>query len=152
MVKSAEMIGNIEDTLDEMSDYYQEIEDTKKAIISALTYPSIILVFALGVVGFMLVYIVPKFVEVYESMNAQLNPITEITLNISAFLKTNYMSVISWTLAIVLGYMLLYHKVKMFKTMMQNIFMKLPVIGSLIIDKEMSLFARTFATLNKNNQ
>ncbi len=151
MVKSAEMIGNIEDTLDEMSDYYQEIEDTKKAIISALTYPSIILVFALGVVGFMLVYIVPKFVEVYESMNAQLNPITEITLNISAFLKTNYMSVISWTLAIVLGYMLLYHKVKMFKTMMQNIFMKLPVIGSLIIDKEMSLFARTFATLNKNN-
>ncbi len=151
MIKSAEMIGNIEDTLDEMSDYYQEIEDTKKAIISALTYPSIILVFALGVVGFMLVYIVPKFVEVYESMNAQLNPITEITLNISAFIQTHYMNVISWVLAIVLGYILLYSKVKLFKTMMQKFFMKLPVVGNIIIYKEMSLFARTFATLNKNN-
>ena len=151
MIKSAEMIGNIEDTLDEMSDYYQEIEDTKKAIISALTYPSIILVFALGVVGFMLVYIVPKFVEVYESMNAQLNPITEITLNISAFIKTHYMNVISWVLAIVFGYILLYSKVKLFKTMMQKFFMKLPVVGNIIIYKEMSLFARTFATLNKNN-
>lgn len=151
MIKSAEMIGNIEDTLDEMSDYYQEIEDTKKAIISALTYPSLILVFALGIVVFMLVYIVPKFVEVYESMNAQLNPITEITLNISAFLKTHYMNVISWILIIVFGYTLLYKKVKLFKTMMQNFFMKLPVVGNLIIYKEMSLFARTFATLNKNN-
>ncbi len=151
MIKSAEMIGNIEDTLDEMSDYYQEIEDTKKAIISALTYPSIILIFALGIVVFMLVYIVPKFVEVYESMNAQLNPITEITLNVSAFLKTNYMTLIWWVVSIVVIYMLLYKKVKLFKTMMQNFFMKLPVIGKLIIYKEMSLFARTFATLNKNN-
>lgn len=43
MIKSAEMIGKIEDTLDEMADYYQDIEDTKKAVISAITYPSIVL-------------------------------------------------------------------------------------------------------------
>ena len=151
MVKSAEMIGNIEDTLDEMSDYYQEIEDTKKAIISALTYPSIVLVFAIGIVVFMLVYIVPQFVEVYESMNAELNPITEITLNVSGFIKTKYLNIIAFVLLIVSLYTLLYKKVKLFKTMMQRLFMKLPVVGSIIIYKEISLFSRTFATLNKNN-
>ena len=54
MIKSAEMIGNIEGTLDEMSAYYQEVEDTKRAVISALAYPCIVLIFAIAIVVFML--------------------------------------------------------------------------------------------------
>ena len=151
MIKSAEMIGNIEGTLDEMSAYYQEVEDTKRAVVSALAYPCIVLIFAIAIVVFMLVYIVPQFVDVYESMNAELNPVTVITLNISAFLQNEYMKIIEIILAIVVIYTYLYKKVKAFRAMMQHIFMKLPVIGNLIIYKEISLFARTFATLNKNN-
>ena len=151
MIKSAEMIGNIEGTLDEMSAYYQEVEDTKRAVISALAYPCIVLIFAIAIVVFMLVYIVPQFVDFYESMNAELNPVTVITLNISAFLQNEYMKIIEIILAIVVIYTYLYKKVKVFRVMMQHIFMKLPVIGNLIIYKEISLFARTFATLNKNN-
>lgn len=151
MIKSAEMIGNIEGTLDEMSAYYQEVEDTKRAVISALAYPCIVLIFAIAIVVFMLVYIVPQFVDVYESMNAELNPVTIITLNISAFLQNQYMKIIEVILAVVVIYTYLYKKVKAFRAMMQHIFMKLPVIGNLIIYKEISLFARTFATLNKNN-
>ena len=151
MIKSAEMIGNIEGTLDEMSAYYQEVEDTKRAVVSALAYPCIVLIFAIAIVVFMLVYIVPQFVDVYESMNAELNPVTVITLNISAFLQNEYMKIIEVILAIVVIYTYLYKKVKVFRVMMQHIFMKLPVIGNLIIYKEISLFARTFATLNKNN-
>lgn len=151
MIKSAEMIGNIEGTLDEMSAYYQEVEDTKRAVISALAYPCIVLIFAIAIVVFMLVYIVPQFVDVYESMNAELNPVTVVTLNISAFLQNEYMKIIEIILAVVVIYTYLYKKVKAFRVMMQHIFMKLPVIGNLIIYKEISLFARTFATLNKNN-
>lgn len=151
MIKSAEMIGNIEGTLDEMSAYYQEVEDTKRAVVSALAYPCIVLIFAIAIVVFMLVYIVPQFVDVYESMNAELNPVTVITLNISAFLQNEYMKIIEVVLAIVVIYTYLYKKVKAFRAMMQHIFMKLPIIGNLIIYKEISLFARTFATLNKNN-
>ena len=151
MIKSAELIGNIEDTLDEMSDYYQELEDTKKAVISALTYPSLVLVFAIGIVIFMLVYIVPQFVNVYQSMNAKLNPITEITLNISAFIKTKYMNIIATVLLVILSFTLLYKKLKFFKTIVQTLIMKLPIIGNIFIYKEVALFARTFATLNKNN-
>lgn len=151
MIKSAEMIGNIEGTLDEMSEYYQEVEDTKRAVVSALAYPCIVLIFAIAIVVFMLVYIVPQFVDVYESMNAELNPVTVITLNISAFLQNEYMKIIEVVLAVVVIYIYLYKKVKAFRTMMQSLFMKLPVVGNLIIYKEISLFARTFATLNKNN-
>lgn len=151
MIKSAEMIGNIEGTLDEMSAYYQEVEDTKRAVVSALAYPCIVLVFAIAIVVFMLTYIVPQFVDVYESMNAELNQVTVITLNISAFLQNEYMTIIEVVVATILIYTYLYKKVKAFRAMMQHIFMKLPVLGNLIIYKEISLFARTFATLNKNN-
>lgn len=151
MIKSSEMIGDIEGTLDEMAAYYQEQSDTRREIISAMAYPCVIMVVAIGVVIFMLTYILPQFVEVYESMNAEINPLTQAMLNASAYIRTEYMTIITTILVIVVGYIYLYKKVKAFKTMMQSLFMKLPTVGDIIISKELSLFSRTFATLNKNN-
>ncbi len=151
MVKSSEMTGSVEKTLDEMSEYYQEIEDTKRAIIGAIAYPSVVLVFAVGIVIFMLTYIVPKFVEVYASMDAEVNAITQLCLDISAFLRTKYLYLISGVLIVVVSYVLAYKKSRSFKAFMQRVFMHLPVVGKLIIAKEMSMFARTFASLQKNN-
>lgn len=151
MIKSAELTGNIEQTLDEMSDYYQEIEDTKKAVIGAVTYPCIVLTFAIGILIFMMVYIIPKFVDVYESMDAELNPLTLSILNMSSFLRKEYSKIIMFVVIGLAVFIYMYKKVKAFRTSVQRMTMKLPVIGNLIIYKEISLFARTFATLNKNN-
>ena len=151
MVKSAEMTGSIEKTLDEMSEYYQEIEDTKKAIISAMAYPSVVMVFALGIVIFMLVYIVPKFTSVYESMNAEVNSITQICLDLSEFFQTKYMYLIGGILLLIITYIVLWRNSLAFKGAMQRFFMHLPIVGKLMIAKEMNLFSRTFASLQKNN-
>jgi len=151
MIKSSEMTGSVEKTLDEMSAYYQEIEDTKKAIIGAVAYPSVVMVFAIGIVIFMLTYIVPKFVDVYKSMNADINAITQICLDLSAFLKANYLYLIGGVLLAIISYVFAYKKIKAFRTAMQRVYMHLPVVGKLIIAKEMSMFSRTFASLQKNN-
>ena len=151
MIKSSEMIGNIEQTLDEMSGYYQEIEDTKKAVISAIAYPAVVFVFAIGISIFMLTYIVPKFTEVFDSMGAELPKITVITLQISDFLKTKYMYLIGGVVGVVVSFLFLFKKVKAFREFMQTIFMKIPVVGKIIISKEINTFCRTFATLQKNN-
>lgn len=151
MIKSAEMTGSIEDTLDEMSAYYQEVEDTKKAIISAMAYPSIVLLFAIVIVVFMLTFIVPKFVDVYASMGSDIPKITQVTLDISGFLQEKWYFLVIGIVIIVTSYILLFKNVKEFRKMMQTVFMKLPVVGQLIVSKEMSMFARTFASLQKNN-
>ena len=151
MIKSAEMIGNIEGTLDEMSVYYQEVEDLKKSIISALAYPCCLLVFAIGILVFMLVYIIPKFVDVYDSMNAEINAITQFTLDLSDFIQNEYAKILLIVVLSAATFYLLYTKVKAFRKLMQTFFMKLPVVGKLITYKEISMFARTFATLQKNN-
>lgn len=151
MIKSAEMIGKIEDTLDEMADYYQDIEDTKKAVIGAITYPSIVLIFAIAVITFMLVYIIPKFKDVFVSMGAEIPPITQFALNLSAFITNNYITIIVAIVAFVVIFVFAYKKIKSFKILMQKFSMNLPVVGKLIIAKEMSMFASTFATLTKNS-
>ena len=151
MVKSAEMTGAIEDTLDEMSNYYQEVEDLKKAIVSALAYPCVVMVVAIIILVFMLTYIVPQFVGVFNSMKAEIPAITQFTLNLSDFLKTKYMYLIVALLSIVVGFLVMFKKVKAFRSFMQSLFMKLPVVGKLIVAKEISMFARTFSALQKNN-
>lgn len=151
MIKSAELTGELEATLDEMSEYYSEKQATKDALISAMTYPVIILIFAVIAVGFILIVIIPEFVEIYESIDVELSGLTLIVLNMSEWLKANYIYLILGVIGISICYKLLYTNVKAFKTAMQYIFMHLPIIGKMIIYNEMTLFAKTFAVLNKNN-
>lgn len=151
MIKAAELIGDLEGTLDDMSEYYNEKEITRKQMIGALTYPSIILIFAVVVISFMVIYIVPQFKSIYENLNAEMSGITLFLLNLSDFLKNNLGLVFAGLFIVILIYVLLYKRVKAFRTVMQYIYMHIPIVGNLIIYNEMNLFAKTFAVLNKNN-
>ncbi len=151
MIKSSEMIGNIEETLDQMAAYYQEMEDNRKAVIGALTYPVIILVFAICIVVFLLVYIIPKFVQVYSTMGSTVPKLTQTILNISAFITSNWAKILLVILIIIFAIVFAYKNLKQFRTTIQYIFMHLPVFGKLTIYREISMFATTFATLEKNN-
>lgn len=151
MVKAAELIGDLESTLDEMSEYYEEKDVTRKQLIGAVTYPTIILIFAIGVITFMMIYVIPQFEEVYNGLGANITGITLVLLNVSRFLKSNIGIMISSIVILVFVIRLLYKRVKAFRTILQYLAMHIPVIGKLIIYNEMNLFAKTFAVLNKNN-
>ncbi len=151
MVKASELIGDLESTLDEMSTYYEEKEATRKQLINALTYPAIVLIFALIIIVFMVVYVIPQFETVYASLDTELSGLILFLSKLSKFLRTKYISIIAVIIFIIILYRILYKKVKAFRTLMQYIYMHLPVIGKLIIYNEMNLFAKTFAVLNKNN-
>lgn len=151
MIKASELIGDIEGTLDDMAAYYDDIETTRKEFKSAMTYPTIVMVFAIAIVTFILTYVVPKFVDVYESAGVKLNPITKFILELSAFLKNNYLFLILGVVGIILVIYMLYKYVKSFKTFTQYLLMKIPVVGNLIIYKEITLFSKTFAALQKSN-
>ncbi|MBQ3142057.1 MAG: type II secretion system F family protein [Bacilli bacterium] len=151
MIKAAEMIGDIEGTLDDMAIYYSELEETRKSIVSAMMYPSIILVFSIIVVAFIMIYIIPQFVDVYTSSNIELNALTQTVINISDFIRVYYIYIVLFIVGFSLIYIVMYKNIKAFRTAMQYIFMHIPVVSKIIIYKEMNLFAKTFAALNKNN-
>ena len=92
MVKAAEMTGDLAETLDDMANYYTETEKTRKQMITALLYPTIILIVAIAVLSFIMIYIIPRFVSIYESMDASQNPTnTLVVLSFSDFMQKYYL-------------------------------------------------------------
>lgn len=151
MIKTAEATGELEKTLDDMANYFTEVKNTKKAMISAMIYPTAIFIFSIVVVTFILLFVVPQFQGIYESAGAELNPLTIFLINASNFLKTNLLKLVFIVFIVILIIVILYQKVKVVRRYMQELFMRFPKFGNIIIYKEMSVFAKTFSSLLKNN-
>ena len=151
MVKAAEATGELEETLDDLASYYTELDNTRKAMINAMSYPAIISVFSVAVVVFIMLYVIPQFEGVYASTEATLNGYTLWVLNLSKFFDKNFVYLLSGFILIIVVIIIFYKKVKSFRKSLQIFAMKLPIFGKIIIYKEMNVFAKTFASLLKNN-
>lgn len=151
MLKAAEATGELEETLDDMANYYTEIHSTKKQMISAMTYPSIITVFAGGVIVFMIMYIIPKFTGIYAQIGAEITGITKVVIDISDFLQAHITKIIFGLIILIIILIILFKKIKAFRYMVQLTLMKLPIVSKIIIYNELTIFTKTFASLLKNN-
>lgn len=147
MVKTAEMTGDLPSILDDMAEYYTSMNQTKKQMKSAMTYPIVVLTIALGVLVFMLVYLVPQFASMFESQDAKLPAITLIVLGVSDFIQTNWMFLIGGVVAIIFIFRYLFKHVQSFKKAVQIFLMHIPVVSKIIIYNEIANFTKTFASL-----
>lgn len=151
MVKAAEATGDIESTLSDMANYYEEVEQTRKEMISAITYPTIVLVFAIGVITFILLYVIPQFEKIYAQSSAPITGLTKVVLNASSYLRLNGVYIALIIAVIVLLLIVLYRRVKAVRRVMQVIFMHTPFLKNVIIYNELTIFTKTFASLLRNN-
>ena len=151
MIKTSELTGDLPETLDDMADYYREIEKTRKQMMSALTYPLVVLFFAIAVLVYIMVLVVPEFVDIYGSLGTTLPPITVAILNVSNFLKKNLLMLGIGLLVFIIIFIVLFKTIKVFKTVVQTILMNIPIIGKIIIYNEITMFTKTFASLLNHN-
>lgn len=147
MVKTSELTGNLTGVLDDMAAYYKSSEENRKQIISAMTYPSVIFVFAIVVCTFIILNIVPSFVSMYDEAGSDLPLITVIIVNISDFLQVNIMYVILVIISIVVILVIMYKNITTFRYIVQWILMHIPVIKNMLIYNEVIMFTKTFASL-----
>lgn len=152
MIKTAEMTGELPETLDDMEEYYTESEATRKAMVSAMMYPVIIFIVAIAVGVFIMLYVVPRFVEIYESMDqAQIPGITLFVLWLSDFLSDYVIWIGLAVIVILIVIIYLYRNVKSFRTSLQWLAMHIPAVGNVIIYNEVTMFTKTFASLLAHN-
>lgn len=152
MMKTAEMTGELPEALDDMSDYYTEVDRTRKQMVTALMYPTMVLIFAIAVIVFILVWVIPQFVAIYESMDASKIPaFTLFVMNVSDFLKHYGIFLLLGIVVFILIIIYLYKNIKSIRTSMQWVAMHIPVIGNVIIYNEVTMFTKTFASLLKHN-
>ena len=151
MIRTSELTGDLTEILDDMQSYYDSIDRTRKQAISAMIYPSILFVFAICVLVFILAYVIPSFVTLFEQNNAEIPTITKVVLAISGFLTNYKFWIIGALLVLTLAVILLYKYVKPFRKTLQTLIMKLPGFGNIIIYREVTMFTKTFASLLHHN-
>lgn len=152
MVKSSELTGELPEALDDMAEYFTQTEEAKKEMISAMTYPCIVLLLAIVVSIFMMVYIVPQFAEIFTSMDgAEIPTFTKIVLNVSDFLKANLIKIILVAILVIVIFVYLFKNVKVWRKGTQWILMHIPVVSNIIIYNEVAMFSKTFSSLLSHN-
>jgi type IV pilus assembly protein PilC len=94
--RAAEFTGQLDDALDQLAEYLEREAETKRELKSALTYPIIVFCLAIVALIIMAAYVLPKFRDLYSSLNAHLPLPTRMLLSF-----TNFMSNWWWLIALI---------------------------------------------------
>ena len=89
MTKAGEVSGNLNEILDQLASYLENLDDTRRKVKGAMTYPIFMVIFLGCMVLAMLVWIIPKFSEVYAQLGASLPGATKKMMDASAWLTEN---------------------------------------------------------------
>ncbi|WP_017811695.1 type II secretion system F family protein [Paenibacillus shenyangensis] len=146
MIRAGEESGDLEGTLERLAVYFEKRHVTHEKIKSALTYPITVGIMAIAVTIYLLVAIIPQFVDMFESMNAKLPTITVIILALSKSIQHQWYY---W----VLGLVLLITAFIIMKRSERGAYwidyakLKIPVFGRLNQKGSIAQFARTLSSL-----
>lgn len=151
MLKTSELTGNLTESLDDMAAYYKTADSNRKQVISALTYPSVVLVISIAVLTFLLIFIIPKFQSIFDQLGSNLPGITLFLINMSTFLQNNVIKIVLAIFAGIIIIVMLYRHVKKFRYCVQWVAMHIPVIKDVLIDNEVVMFTKTFSSLIRHD-
>lgn len=147
MVRTAEMTGDLPSILDDMAEYYTSMDQTRKQMKSAMTYPAVVLTIAFGVLIFMLTYLVPQFSAMFEENGAKMPALTLAILALSDFIKANWLYLLIGLVVFIIVFIQVYKRNQKFREKLQYIIMHTPIFKDIIIYNEIANFTKTFASL-----
>lgn len=148
MVKAGEMGGVLDEVLERLAGFMEKDFALKKKVKSALTYPVVILVMALGIVFFLVTYILPTFVTLFEGMNLDLPLPTRILIGSTKAVR-NPMILFPLIALLVVGGVFInrYINTPLGKKQYDLLKLNIPVFGLLNKKVAISRFCRTLGTL-----
>ncbi len=149
LVRAGEAGGALEGVLDRLAEHMERTKELRDSLTSALIYPMILVFVALLSIFVLLAYVIPQFSELFEGMGETLPLATRITIAVGENLKSY-----GWLglLVIALGWWWMQRQLSSpsGRIRWHRRFLKLPLLGDIIIKVEVSRFARTLGTLLNN--
>jgi len=147
MIKAGEASGNLDVILVRLADYMESIEEIKREVKAALTYPIVSLGLILAITVGLIVGIVPKFKTIFEQLGMKDLPgPTAVLLKISDFMRTQFLLMCGMIVAAVVAFMWAL-KTPWGRKLMDRFMLNMPVFGQLVRKVAISRFSRTFSTL-----
>ncbi len=149
LVRAGEVSGTLDMVLDRIAIFQEKDLALRGKIRGALTYPVIVLVFALGVTYFLLTTVVPQFAGILISLNAPLPLITQGLIATSNFLQNQTLLMVAIIAVLVIAYRWYYAR-EDGRRVIDRIKLKMPVFGNLISKAALASFSRTLSLLIKS--
>lgn len=145
-VAAGEQSGHLDAVLDRLADYTESRQEIQQKMSSALVYPVILIIVSVAIVAGLLVFIVPKIVRVFESMNREVPPLTQFIINVSDFLSAYGLYLL---VGLVVAFMLFKQllKIHRWKYRWHQLMLKLPLVKKLVRSANTARFARTLSIL-----
>jgi len=148
MVKAGEVGGVLELVLTRLSEFQEKAAKIKNKIISAMVYPIIVMTMALGILCFLMIFIVPRFQVIFQDLlgDKPLPPVTQFVIGFSGFMQNHGLILLGIIVAIGFLYNLI-GRTRRGRLAIDNLKLRMPLFGNLNRKTAISRFARTLGTL-----
>jgi type IV pilus assembly protein PilC len=152
MVKAGELGGVLEVVLNRLAEYQEKAQKLKNKIVSAMVYPVIVMFIAVAILVFLMIFIVPKFKEMFTSTDQELPLISQIVFGTSEFFLARPLFLPNvFFLFVVVGVAILlfnmWGKTKGGRSAIDLIKLRMPILGDIQRKSAVSRFSRTLGTL-----
>ena len=148
MVRAGEAGGVLELVLTRLSEFMEKSEKIKNKVKSAMIYPTVVLVAAVGITGFLLIAVIPKFEEIFMDLleGKSLPGITKFVIAASNVLQ-NYFVIVAVAIAAIVVVVRIWAATASGRLILDHVKTRLPVFGTLIRRTAIARFTRTLGTL-----
>lgn len=145
-VGSGEQTGHLDVVLEKLADYTENQQQTKQKVQQALIYPIIMILVSVGIISFLLSFVVPKIIEVFTSSGQTLPEMTEWLIHISNFVKNYGLYALLSLVLILAAFKKSLSNIKI-KTAWHRLLLKLPIVSYLVKTINVARYIHTFGIL-----
>ena len=146
MVEAGESSGNLEMAFSRMAEQFEKEAKLKATVRKATVYPIVLIFACIGVIGVMLLYVSPIFIDMFKEIDMEMPAFTMFVMGLSEWAGTHVYIIVGVAVAIFAAYQA-YYRTEGGRKNIDKIKMKMPLFGQLVVKSNCSRFARTASTL-----
>jgi len=146
IVRAGEEGGVLDSSLERLATFLEKQQELRAKIYSAVSYPAVVVTFALGVVYILITFIVPRFAQVFDSMGIDLPAVTTVTFKFAVWMSEKWYLFLAGVVTFIV-LIILFNRMKATRPVMDRMKLKLPVVGDIFYKTIMARTNRTLSAL-----
>jgi len=147
LVAVGERSGNLDDLMDKVALYMENIEEIKAKVKGAMWYPAAVLAVGFIVTVLLLVFVIPQFEDLFSSFGASLPALTAIVIELSRSFRDLWLQIFGIIVGVIIIISMSYRRSEAMRHRVDRIALRLPIFGIILRKAAISRFARTLATM-----
>ena len=147
MARAGEVGGVLDTVLNRLADFLERAQEVRQRTRSAMTYPMVIFVVAFAVVSALLLFVIPKFAELYTDMGMEMPKITQFLIDASGFAQSYWYVLLGLPVLLVIVHQLLMLRSWGYRRGAHRLILRTPIVGRMTELGQVSRYSTTFGTL-----